>query len=308
MESAGLRIRESNKPMQCVWMQAGVVRKKMCNTDFYCAACRFDKTMMRVSEENRRLRRKGQAPGGRRGRILFWKEKMKEQPLGQRPCLHYMKGRIRFRMCTNDYKCGNCDFDQYFLDQHTVHAVVKPVDVLDIHGFKIPQGYYLHQGHAWLKIEENSEVRIGLDDFALRMLGPLDEISAPLVGKKVSREQKSILLKRKEHRAMLLSPVSGVVTALNTNLMSEGEKANSDPYTEGWVIRVHADNLRDDLKNLMIGVEAEDYLAGQIDQLYKVIEEEAGPLAADGGQLGYDIFGSLPDTSWERLTGEFLDK
>jgi len=58
----------------------------------------------------------------------------------------------------------------------------------------------------------------------------------------------------------------------------------------------------------MIGGEAEDYLAGQIDQLYKVIEEEAGPLAADGGQLGHDIFGSLPDRSWERLAGEFLDK
>ncbi|MFO7560163.1 MAG: glycine cleavage system protein H [Desulfobacterales bacterium] len=307
MESAGLRIRESNKPMQCVWMQAGVVRKKLCSMDFDCAACHFDKVMMRVSEENRRLRKKGLAPEGKRGGILFWKEKMKEQPLGQRPCLHYMKRRIQYRMCTNDYKCGNCDFDQYFLDQHTVHTVVKPIDVLDVQGFKIPQGYYLHRGHAWVKIEENAEVRIGLDDFALRMLGPLDEISAPLIGKKISREQKSILLKRKGHSAMVLSPVSGVVTALNTRLMSEGKKANSDPYTEGWVIRVHADNLRDDLKKLMIGGEAKDYLAGQIDQLYKVIEEEAGPLAADGGQLGYDIFGSLPDTSWDRLAVEFLE-
>jgi len=308
MESAGLQIRGNNKPMKCVWMHAGVVRKKNCNHDFFCEACRFDKAMMRVSEENRRLRKKGQASEGKRGEILFWKEKMRELPLGQRSCLHYMKGRIRFRMCTNDYMCRNCDFDQYFHDQHTVHAVVKPVDVLDVQGFKIPQGYYLHRGHAWVKIEENSEVRIGLDDFSLRMLGPLDEIRAPLLGKKVFREQKSIFLKRNDHTATVHSPVTGVVTALNTDLLSEGKKANSDPYTEGWIIRVYPDNLRDDLKKLMIGGEAERYLEGQIDRLYTVIEEEAGPLAADGGQLGYDIFGSLPDTSWDRLTREFLAK
>jgi glycine cleavage system H lipoate-binding protein len=140
------------------------------------------------------------------------------------------------------------------------------------------------------------------------MLGPLDEIHAPLVGKKVSREKKDILLKRNDHKAGVLSPVTGVVTALNTDLLSEGKKANSNPYTEGWIIKVYPDNLRDDLKKLMIGGEAEDYLEGQIDLLYKVIEEEAGPLAADGGQLGYDIFGSLPDTSWDRLAREFLGK
>ena len=81
-----------------------------------------------------------------------------------------MKRRIGFRACTNEYLCGNCEFDQYFDDQYAVHAVVKPVDVLDIDGFKIPQGFYLHKGHTWVKIEKDQTVRVGLDDFALRML------------------------------------------------------------------------------------------------------------------------------------------
>jgi hypothetical protein len=37
-----------------------------------------------------------------------------------------------------------------------------------------------------------------------------------------------------------------------------------------------------------------------------VIEETAGPLAADGGYLGEDIFGNLPQTSWQKLTQLFL--
>ena len=69
---------------------------------------------------------------------------------------------------------------------------------------------------------------------------------------------------------------------------------------------LHSTNLRQDLKDLMIGDQARDYLDDEIDCLYRVIEAEAGPLAADGGYLGDDIFGNLPQTSWEKLTRQFL--
>ena len=82
--------------------------------------------------------------------------------------------------------------------------------------------------------------------------------------------------------------------------------ANQDPYSQGWVMRLHSDSLRQDLKNLMIGEQAKVYLDAEIDRLYRVIEQEAGPLAADGGYLGDDIFGNLPQTSWQNLTRIFL--
>ncbi|MBW2478607.1 MAG: glycine cleavage system protein H, partial [Deltaproteobacteria bacterium] len=52
--------------------------------------------------------------------------------------------------------------------------------------------------------------------------------------------------------------------------------------------------------------QASAYLDGEIERLYKVIEEEVGPLAADGGYLGDDIYGNLPPTSWDKLTRLFL--
>jgi hypothetical protein len=102
------------------------------------------------------------------------------------------------------------------------------------------------------------------------------------------------------------APVSGVVTDINPELREKGNLANDDPYTGGWVMRLHSDNLRRDLKNLMIGDQASTYLDGEIERLYKVIEEEVGPLAADGGYLGDDIYGNLPPTSWDKLTRLFL--
>jgi len=238
--------------------------------------------------------------------IVHWKERLNEMPVKQRPCIHSMKGDIEFRICTNEYHCSDCEFDQYFQDQYTVHAVLKPVDVMSIAGINIPQGFYIHPGHAWAKIEEDSFVRIGLDDFALRLLGPLDSIYTPLMGKELKQGQADMYISRGVNAAKVLSPVSGVVTDINPKLKEQGSLANAAPYTEGWVVRVHAGQLREDLKNLMIGDESSAFVKKEVNRLYQAVEEAAGPLAADGGHLAHDIYGTMPEIGWRKLTKLFL--
>ena len=233
--------RSQNNPADvrpaCIWQQAGVVRRRDCAADYRCETCRFDRALRRAAHENRRMQQDGRRPAGNRGNIVYWKDRLRELPPWKQPCTHHMKGRIEFRACTHDYQCGNCEFDQYFSDQYTVHAVVRPVDVLDIKGFKLPHGYYLHCGHTWVKVEEGSMARIGLDDFALRLLGPLDRIEAPLMGKAVEQGRGDITLRRSPETARIQSPVSGVVTDINPDLREKGSFANQDPYTRGWVMR-----------------------------------------------------------------------
>jgi glycine cleavage system H lipoate-binding protein len=301
-----LENRSAGELRPCIWMQAGVVRRKLCKSDYNCMACHFDRIMGRVAEENKKLRKAGKVPQGRRGKIVSWKDKLKEYPTWKRPCLHYMKARIKFRACNHEYCCSDCEFDQYFHDQYTVHAVVTPVEVLDVNGFSIPQGYYFHRGHTWVKIEEGSSVRVGMDDFALRLLGPLDRIEVPLMGKEVRQARADISVSRGIHQAKVLSPVNGVVTAINSQLRDEGRLANEDPFSGGWIMRVHPENLRQDLKNLMINTETRDFMVGEAERLYQVIEEVGGPLSTDGGYLGNDIYGSMPQLGWERLIKLFF--
>ena len=307
MESTLLRsgsAEEERRP--CIWMQAGVVSRKFCKIKYDCPSCRFDRIMRRTVDENHRLKQEGMVPKGKRGGIISWQESLRTQPAPKRPCIHHMRGRIEFRVCTHDYRCANCDFDQYFHDQYAVHAVVRPVDVFDIKGFKVPQGYYFHPGHTWMKVEEGSSVRVGIDEFALRLLGPLDRIEAPLIGKEVEQGRADISVSRGAHKAGLLSPVGGVVTAINAKLREEGGLGDQDPYSEGWVMSVHSKTLRQDLKNLMIHSESAGFMEGEVERLYQVIEEVAGPLTADGGHLGNDIYGQMPQLGWERLTKTFL--
>ena len=222
-------MKDASRHRPCVWMQAGVVYRKVCKIDYNCPACRFDKTLQKIAAENGRARRAGRAPQGKRGDIVFWMDKMRELPMRRRPCVHHMKQRIDFRACTHDYRCSNCEFDQYFNDQYTVYTMVRPVDVLDVDGVKAPQGYYLHPGHAWAKIETGAFVRVGVDDFALRMLGPLDRIEGPLMGKQVHQGRPGIVLHRGGKAARVLSPVSGVVTAVNTRLQERGGLGQPGP-------------------------------------------------------------------------------
>lgn len=306
MNSIRTESRIEREAPHCIWMQAGVVRRKYCREAYQCVSCRFDRALGKVADENRKRGLKVRGPGRKRSNLISWKEKLKERPPWKRPCIHHMKGRIEFRACTHEYRCGDCEFDQYFDDQYNVHAVVRPVEMMEIEGFRIPQGYYLHPGHTWLKVEEGCSVRVGMDDFSLRMLGPLDRIESPLLGKAVCQGNADISVYRGANMAKVRSPVTGVVTSINAPLRENGHPAHADPFSAGWIMRVHARNLREDLANLVINTETGEFMEGEVERLHRVIEEVQGPLSTDGGQLSRDIYGSLPSLGWKRLTKLFL--
>ena len=291
----------------CIWMQAGVVKTKTCTKDYACNGCRFDKALRHLARENHKQAAAGRPVGGRRGRIVYWAYKFRELPPHRRPCVHYLKGRIDFRPCTNDYLCHNCEFDQYFQDQFLVHTILRPVDVTSIEGFKIPQGVYLHPGHMWAAMTGDGQVRIGLNDFAARMLGPMDRIDLPLLGKPLKQDQEGITMHRQGMHAGLLAPVSGVVTAFNPEVGNHPESLADDPYGDGWMVMVQPTHLREELSRLKMGEdEVSAFIADEIDSLHQALEPHLGPLAADGGQLSDDILKHLPRLAWESVTRKIL--
>lgn len=290
----------------CIWEQAGVASRDDCEEEYQCGRCEYDREMNKTASSNRQLLEEGKKPTGKGRNVVSWREKFRELPLGKRPCQHYLKQQIDHRICTNDYNCQNCSFDQYFYDQFAVHAVIKPIDVLDIEGIKVPQGYYYHFGHTWVRLEENSEVRIGLDDFAYCLLGAPDRIEVPLIGKTLTSGQGEIRLVRGENEARLLSPINGIVTAINASLREDATAAYKNPYSDGWLMRAYVPELRQNLKQLMMGEEVRELLKQQVDRLFRIIEEDL-PLAADGGNLARDVIGAIPGIGWERIVQTFFN-
>jgi glycine cleavage system H lipoate-binding protein len=292
----------------CLWMQAGVVAKKDCKNDFSCTTCRFDKTMRDVCKNNLELLANGVKLETRKQKLVYWREKLIGQPLYNRPCIHHMKGHIEYKNCLKKYHCIDCEFDQYFHDQFKVYTVVKPVEFNNINGVTLPSGYYLHSGHTWVKIEDNNNVRIGVDDFASRLLGKFDRIEAPLTGKEVFQGKPGLKAWRDGNLVEFKSPVNGVVTESNPVIRNSSSIVNKAPYTDGWVMRVHCKNLKKDLRKLLFMDNNIAFMEQEMENLMEVLEDETGLMAADGGNLGNDLYGNAPGLSWDKLVKKFIGR
>ncbi|MBU3953339.1 MAG: hypothetical protein KJ658_14480, partial [Proteobacteria bacterium] len=69
---------------------------------------------------------------------------------------------------------------------------------------------------------------------------------------------------------------------------------------------LHTPDIKDALKDLMAEEESCSWLDREVLVLEQMIEEVTGPLAADGGVLRSNVYGSLPGLGWQNLTRKFL--
>jgi len=91
--------------------------------------------------------------------------------------------------------------------------------------------------HEWVKLE-GSEAVIGITEFAQRELGDIVYIDIPSVGKVVSREDVFGTVEAVKTVSDLFMPVTGEVIEINSLLDKQPELVNSDPYGDGWMVKV----------------------------------------------------------------------
>jgi glycine cleavage system H protein len=91
--------------------------------------------------------------------------------------------------------------------------------------------------HEWIKIE-GDVATIGITEFAQRELGDIVYIDIPSVGKEVAKEEVFGTVEAVKTVSDLFMPVDGTVTEINPALDSQPELVNSDPYGEGWMVKV----------------------------------------------------------------------
>jgi len=275
----------------CIWMQAGVVKNKACNNFYDCTSCKYDLGMKKKVDN---------------GKQISWQDAMRKRPDLDRICRHSLTGRIDKRSCAYDYQCSACDFDQLFEEVWTAKSKAIPIEVENVKGFDVPMEYHFHNGHTWARVESGGYIRIGLDDFSLKLLGQADAFDLPLMGKELDQGQVGWGLKRNENMADVLSPVGGVIVEVNAELRENPSLANREPYGDGWLFMVQTPDIKKSVKNLMADTQSIDWINTEVRNLENMIEEVAGPAAADGGYFTNDIYGALPDLGWNNLTQAFL--
>jgi glycine cleavage system H lipoate-binding protein len=185
------------------------------------------------------------------------------------------------------------------------NASPAPPQMAEVFGFQVPTDtYYLHRGHAWVVVESAGQVRVGLDDFSQKILGPADGLKLPDVGKVYYQDHICMALVRQKRLASVLAPVDGIIEAINPKVLQQPSLVHDDPYGEGWLFLVKPTNLQRNLDNLGFGQSN----AVWIDQEAHRLLDLMGPTTTlpDGGAIIDDVFGHYPQLQWGHLVREFL--
>jgi hypothetical protein len=111
---------------------------------------------------------------------------------------------------------------------------------------------------------------------------------------------------RDKHKAGVLAPVTGTVLAVNHKAQEHPEITHEDPYHEGWLFIIEPDMPKKNLKGLFFGDESSKWMEMESRKLLALIGPEYENLAATGGKLAGDVFGTFPEIGWRMLTSEFL--
>jgi glycine cleavage system H protein len=112
-----------------------------------------------------------------------------------------------------------------------------------------PDNLRYTKDHEWIRLEGNTAT-IGITDFAQRELGDIVYVEIETVGKTLMAEAVFGTVEAVKTVSDLYLPVSGTINEVNPALAGSPELVNTDPYGEGWMIKMTVNNP-DDVKELL---------------------------------------------------------
>lgn len=108
----------------------------------------------------------------------------------------------------------------------------------------IPANLKYTKEHEWISLDGDIAT-IGITDFAQKELGDIVFVEVETVGQQLGAQEVFGTVEAVKTVSDLYLPVAGTVLELNADLAAEPEAVNSDPYGNGWMVKVKVDNVAD---------------------------------------------------------------
>jgi glycine cleavage system H protein len=108
-----------------------------------------------------------------------------------------------------------------------------------------PENLHYTKDHEWIKIESDDIAVVGITDFAQKELGDIVYVEIETVGKTLDADVVFGTVEAVKTVSDLYLPVAGTITETNPTLATSPELVNSDPYGEGWMIKLKVSNPAD---------------------------------------------------------------
>ena len=143
--------------------------------------------------------------------------------------------------------------------------------------FTVIADYYYHWGHTWIKIEkiDGEELAwVGINDFAKKLLGKVDEFKMPMPGTELVQGETGWKVKISDKEIEIISPVNGIVQEINEVLVKSPEELTCGSFSHNWLLKVKATKFESSINNLLSGNMATTWMYEEIKQLQEEIPED----------------------------------
>ncbi|NQV86583.1 MAG: glycine cleavage system protein GcvH, partial [Woeseiaceae bacterium] len=100
--------------------------------------------------------------------------------------------------------------------------------------------------HEWLRREDDGSVTIGITNHAQGALGDLVYVELPEVGQNVDEGGEMAVVESVKAASDVYAPIAGEILEINEGLADDPETINSDPYGEGWIVRLRPSDAIDE--------------------------------------------------------------
>ena len=115
--------------------------------------------------------------------------------------------------------------------------------------YEFPDDLYYDQEHVWARVE-GSTVTIGMTEFGQDLAGEIVYVEVPRVGREVSQGEAFMSMESGKWVGRIRAPLSGTIVEANEEVEWESTIVNEDPYGEGWLAKIEANDLSE-LDSLM---------------------------------------------------------
>lgn len=123
----------------------------------------------------------------------------------------------------------------------------------------VPAGAFVSRQHAWVRIELNGAVRVGLDDLVRKVFADADSVQLPPVGREVSKGEPLFSVTWGDFTLETPAPISGRVLTVNEEHSQHPDWLAIKPFELSWMCRIEPCNLAAELADLKIGQEAVEW-------------------------------------------------
>ena len=121
----------------------------------------------------------------------------------------------------------------------------------------VPEDLHYSKDHEWVRVDGDQAI-IGITDYAQNSLGDVVYVELPKAEDEFAANEAFGSVESVKAVSEVFTPVAGVVVKINEALADEPETVNSDPYGEGWMIRIKMSNPAE-VDSLLTAAEYEDF-------------------------------------------------